>query len=184
MRGAEAVVSRITFIGSAAVLKNRIRKNYRAGELDTLLRKRRTRAEARLLHKAKTAGVPCPTVLCVDEFAIIMTFIKGSRPKMAVAEAKTAGLYLGKLHNAGVIHGDFTPANLIKTAAGLQLIDFGLGFFSNDVEDMAVDVFTMLKALENEKSRAAFLNGYKSCSKYKEILTRLEVIGKRMRYSG
>jgi Kae1-associated kinase Bud32 len=183
IRGAEAKVSKIKFLNISAVLKDRIKKEYRAEKLDALLRTRRTRAEARLLHKAKIAGVPCPTILCVDEFSIIMTFLKGSRPKMAAAETRAAGAYLAKLHDNGVIHGDYTPANLIKTKQGLHVIDFGLGFFSNDIEDMAVDVFTMLKAIGKRKG-SDFLRGYRSCKKYAAVMKRMDAISKRMRYAG
>jgi N6-L-threonylcarbamoyladenine synthase/protein kinase Bud32 len=185
IRGAEALVKQIRFFEQDAVLKDRIKKIYREAELDALLRKRRTKAEARLLHKAKIAGVPCPTIFYVDEFSIIMNFLKGKRPAMDKKEAQTAGEYLAKLHNNGVIHGDYTPANLIRTATGLFVIDFGLGFFSNDIEDMAIDVFTMLKALGNKnKAAGEFLKGYKLCSKYAAVMGRVGDVSKRIRYAG
>ena len=162
------------------MLKDRIEKGYRVTELDKLLRKRRTKAESRLLHKAKIAGVPCPTVLYVDDFSIIIGFLDGKRPKMTAAETKTAGRYLGKLHNSGVIHGDYTPANLIKTKKGIFVIDFGLGFFSTDIEDMAVDVFTMLKSIKRKKE---FLEGYKTCKRCSSVLKRVDAIRKRVRYA-
>lgn len=117
----------------------------------------------------------------IDEFSIIMSFLEGKRPGMSCEEAETAGNYLAKLHDNGIIHGDYTPANLIKTRQGLYVIDFGLGFFSNDIEDMAVDVFTMLKAMDK---REEFLKGYSKSKHYKSILKRVDDIGKRMRYSG
>jgi Kae1-associated kinase Bud32 len=180
IRGAEAVVTKTSFLGKPAVLKDRIKKTYREEHLDNLLRKRRTRAEARLLHKAKKAGVPCPTVLCMDEFSITMSFLEGKRPGMGGKEAEKSGNYLAKLHNNGIIHGDYTPANLIKTKKGLSVIDFGLGFFSTDIEDMAVDVFTMLKSINKKQE---FLKGYRKSKRYNSILKRVEDIRKRMRYS-
>jgi N6-L-threonylcarbamoyladenine synthase/protein kinase Bud32 len=110
-----------------------------------------------------------------------MTLAKGKRPKMTQKESKVAGAYLSKLHNAGIIHGDYTKANLILTKEGLVVIDFGLGFFSKETEDKAVDVFTMLKSLENGPSRKAFLSGYSS-SGNKAVVGQLENIRKRMRY--
>jgi len=180
IRGAEAVVSKTTFLGNPAVLKNRIAKTYREKHLDELLRKRRTRAEARLLHKAKKAGVPCPTVFYIDEFSITMSFLEGKRPAMNIHESEMAGNCLAKLHDNGIIHGDYTPANLIKRGKELYIIDFGLGFFSTDIEDMAVDVFTMLKSI---KKKEEFLKGYRKSKKYNLILKRVEDIKKRMRYS-
>ena len=56
---------------------------------------------------------------------------------------------LAALHKADIIHGDYTPANLILESGGRRMfvIDFGLGFISNDIEDKAVDVFTMMRAI-------------------------------------
>lgn len=162
------------------MLKDRIAKTYREKHLDELLRRKRTRAEARLLHKAKKSGVPCPTVFYVDEFSITMSFLEGKRPGMSREEAKTAGSYLAKLHDNSIIHGDYTPANLMKTGKNISVIDFGLGFFSTDIEDMAVDVFTMLKSI---KQKEEFLKGYRKSKRYGPILKRVEDIKKRMRYS-
>jgi len=183
MVGAEAVVRKTRFLSRDCVVKNRIRKNYRVRQLDELLRKMRTKNEARLLHKAKAAGVLCPTVLCVEDFSITMTFITGKRPKMDARISKKAGEYLALLHNNSIVHGDYTPANLLKAKNNLFVIDFGLGFFSNDVEDFAVDVFTMLKAID-QKRHKDFLEGYSKCAKYNAVLKRLGDISSRMRYGG
>ncbi|MEM3422359.1 MAG: KEOPS complex kinase/ATPase Bud32 [Candidatus Bilamarchaeaceae archaeon] len=181
-RGAEAVVTNSKFIHRDVVIKERIEKRYRNKNIDSMLRKSRTKAEVRLLHRAKCAGVPCPTVLCVEDFSLIMTRINGSRPRMTEAQAKMAGKYLALLHNNGVIHGDYTPANLLASGKSLYVIDFGLGFFSRDVEDMAVDVFTMLKSLK-VKRRKSFLVGYRACKQYNAVIKRLDDISKRMRYA-
>jgi len=222
MRGAEAKVSRKKIIGINAVVKTRVPKKYRVAELDRKLRAERTRSEAKLLHKAKLAGVDCPAVLEVGEFEIIMSLIRGKRPKMNESEAKEAGMILAKLHSADIIHGDYTPANLIvstdnklektknqqsnletdKTKNGkneikmdassdtrdnekMFVIDFGLGFISNDVEDKAVDVFTMLRAIGKNKKKVweSFLKGYSNYSRYEEVMRRVEVVEKRVRYA-
>lgn len=182
MRGAEAVVTKGRLLGCDVVFKERIKKSYRIRELDERLRRERTRAEARLLHKAKVAGVDCPVVLEVEEFRLTMSFIHGDRPGMDVREARKAGEMLAELHKADIIHGDFTPANLIKEKK-LYVIDFGLGFFSSDIEDKAIDVYTMLKALD-ELAGAAFIEGYKTRNpKHKTILKRVEQVKKRVRYA-
>ena len=80
MRGAEAMVRKTLLLGKDVVVKERIKKTYRIKEIDEKLRRERTRAEARLLHKAKLAGVDCPTVFEVEEFAITMNFVDGERP--------------------------------------------------------------------------------------------------------
>jgi Kae1-associated kinase Bud32 len=183
MRGAEAVLCRKTLLGAGAVVKSRIPKTYRLRELDERLRAERTRSEARLLHKAKLAGVKCPTVLEVWDFDITMSFIEGERPAMAPADARDAGEALAKLHSADIIHGDFTPANLIRGGDALWVIDFGLGFVSNDIEDRAVDVFTMMRSLESAASKEAFLEGYKAYPKAGSVLGRVKEVEKRVRYA-
>jgi Kae1-associated kinase Bud32 len=199
MRGAEAVLKKSKFLGRDILVKERIRKTYRIKELDEKLRRERTRQEAKLLHRAKIAGVECPTVLFLEEFSIGMTRLMGKRPKMDGKEAQIAGGILAKLHNADIIHGDFTPANLIivkrnkggllgvkhfrgeRPPEGLFAIDFGLGFFSSDIEDKAIDVLTMLKSI---KRGDEFLRGYGKISKqFGKIKERVEEIKKRARYA-
>ena len=183
MRGAEAVVSESKIIGIPVVIKDRIPKTYRVKQLDVKLRTERTKREARLLNKAKSIGVPCPTVLEVSEFKIAMTKINGKRPDLLRNKkiAKVAGQYLAKLHSADIIHGDYTPANLIETRSGLFVIDFGLGFNSFDIEDKAVDILTMLKAIP-EGAQKAFVAGYAKYTKAKSVLNRVEEVKKRARY--
>jgi TP53 regulating kinase and related kinases len=183
MRGAEAVLSPARIIGRDCLVKNRIPKAYRIAELDKRLRSERTRMEARLLHKAKLAGVRCPTVLEVTEFGIAMERLEGGRPAMAEAECVAAGEMLALLHAADIIHGDFTPANLLAEGKTLSVIDFGLGFISNDVEDKAVDVFTMLRAIESGEGRGAFISGYSSSPKADAVLARVKDVEKRVRYA-
>ncbi|MFH0737558.1 MAG: KEOPS complex kinase/ATPase Bud32 [Candidatus Micrarchaeota archaeon] len=191
MRGAEAVLSKKILLGRQCVVKERLPKGYRATELDRRLRMERTRGEARLLHKAKLAGVDCPTVYEVDDFRITMGFIGGSRPAMDEGDAEGAGRMLAKLHKDDIIHGDFTPANLILSDKRLYVIDFGLGFISKDIEDKAVDVFTMLRALgdgrgkgkSRERAEEAFLSGYDSYEKAPSVLKRVKDVEKRVRYA-
>lgn len=167
-------------------MKGRIPKRYREGALDAKLRSERTRGEARLLHKAKLAGVMCPTVLEVGEFEITMSFVDGERPGMDALESREAGRILARLHEADIIHGDYTPANLILAGAHggkegtLHVIDFGLGFVSRDIEDKAVDVFTMLRAIAEKD---AFIAGYCSYGRAREVLKRVEGVEKRVRYA-
>lgn len=201
MRGAEAVVGIDRIIGRKAVRKSRIRKGYRSEQLDIRLRSERTRVEARLLNRAKAAGVRCPTVLYVGDFDIVMSYIEGRRPEMGPADSREAGRILAALHQADIIHGDFTPANLIVsgkagskgTAKGGRLkmnrggsfhvIDFGLGYVSDDIEDKAVDVFTMLRALGKGGAKDAFIEGYKAYAKAGKVMERVGEIEKRVRYA-
>lgn len=175
-------------LGRRAVVKSRIPKKYREPGLDRKLRAERTRGEARLLHKAKLAGVPCPAVLEVAEFDITMGFVEGVRPGMDAGDAREAGRLLAMLHKADIIHGDYTPANLIRESSGrkpgaIHVIDFGLGFVSQDIEDKAVDVFTMLRAIEAKPGKDAFIAGYGSYAKAKEVLARVKGVESRVRYA-
>ncbi len=180
IRGAEAILRKSQLLGRQTVVKERVEKGYRARKLDEKLRRERTRGEARLLHKAKLAGVRCPTVLEVEDFEITMSFIAGKRPKMKKKETYECGKMLASLHEADIIHGDYTPANIIQSDKQLFVIDFGLGFVSKDIEDKAVDVFTMLRAI-SEKD--AFIKGYKSYAKAEAVLRRVKDVEKRVRYA-
>ena len=181
MKGAESIVRVSKFLGKKIVIKERIPKKYRSLELDTALRKTRTRIEARLLHKAKKAGVSCPLVWWVGDYTLYLSFIKGKQPHMDEKNAHDAGLILAKLHTADIIHGDYTQANLILDTE-LTVIDFGLGFFSNDVEDKAIDVITMRNTIQKEESKKAFLEGYKNYANASAVFKRLKLVESRVRY--
>ena len=64
--GAEARVTRGTFLGRDVVIKERYPRTYRVKELDDQLRKKRVRGEARLLIEARNAGVNTPRILDLD----------------------------------------------------------------------------------------------------------------------
>jgi Kae1-associated kinase Bud32 len=108
-----------------------------------------------------------------------MGFIGGARPEMGAADAREAGKTLAMLHAADIIHGDYTPANLIRGET-LYVIDFGLGFVSSDIEDKAVDVFTMLRAITQKE---AFIQGYRAYPKADAVLVRVKGVEKRVRYA-
>jgi len=185
-RGAEAEVYKGVFYGHPAVRKLRFPKEYRHPLLDIKIRRGRTRREARLLSMAKAARVPVPYVLYVDEdaCALIIEYIEGEllrrailklevehRQEQALKYIRLAGAYLGRLHDVGVIHGDFTTSNLILTPSGrLFVIDFGLGYYtgSKDPEDYAVELRVFSRGLEiyhfnyYQEYWSEFLSGYES----------------------
>jgi len=74
-QGAEAVL----YANKEQILKQRISKGYRHPELDMLLRKTRTRKEARVIEKIQSLKLPGPKLLsmCDREMKIKMEFIKG-----------------------------------------------------------------------------------------------------------
>jgi len=187
-RGAEGVLTRDRFLGLECVVKNRVRKGYRESELDAKLRTTRTRVEARLLHEAKRAGVRCPVVFSVSGSELIISFVKG-KPLRELLEEKLecaaylreSGEALARLHSAGIIHGDYTTANIIISQDKVWVIDFGLGEFTNDLEEKAVDVLLMKRSLSKEDYEH-FLEGYRAYADSEKVLERLREIELRGRY--
>jgi HAD superfamily hydrolase (TIGR01549 family) len=124
-RGAEAEIRRGFFRGREAIMKRRVPKNYRNCELDLSLRRRRTKAEARLLGELKKIGIALPYLYDVDlkNSTIIMEEVRGKRVKEfldgdASIEKKgrvlaEVGELLGVLHKNGIVHGDPTTSNMI-----------------------------------------------------------------------
>ncbi|VVB57955.1 putative bifunctional tRNA threonylcarbamoyladenosine biosynthesis protein [Candidatus Anstonella stagnisolia] len=134
-KGAEAKLYTTTFCSMPALEKVRNPKKYRPSSLDEKIRRSRTKVEARLLSRAKDAGVLCPLVYSTSEFSITMEKLSGkifSGKRISHAHAKKFAQMLAALHSLHIIHGDFTPANLMDTKKGIAVIDFGLGFTSHD----------------------------------------------------
>jgi len=188
MKGAEAILKKTRVLTFPAVEKFRPSKSYRAPELDGKIRRERTRREARLLSRAKEAGVICPVVYEVSDFAIRMQFLKGEmlyhalrRRAIKPAEIAAAARILCALHSVGVVHGDFTPANLMNTRNGMAVIDFGLGSISNDNEDKGTDIATMQKAL-GSKTGEAFAAAYARAGGKPPVVRMAAEIEKRGRY--
>jgi len=185
MQGAEAVLFEERIAGIDAVVKERVAKGYRNQMLDMKLRKARTRSEVRLLHRVKEAGVPCPYVLEVGEFHFAMSRIPGdilARGGMNGRRAREAGKLLAKMHSVNIVHGDYTPANLMcKGSGAISVIDFGLGSFSVDEEDKATDIVTMRKAI-GEKLAREFVSGYLKGKGEQRIVQHAKSIEARARY--
>ena len=142
------------------VVKRRIEKSYRIKEIDEVLRKRRTRKEGKILSKL---GDVCPGVFLVDDknMEIVMDFVEGELVKDIVEKCDKklrkeimfkAGFNVGKMHSLDVVHGDLTTSNMIYDG-DVKLIDFGLGFASNKVEDKAVDIHLVRQALDSKHYR-------------------------------
>jgi Kae1-associated kinase Bud32 len=187
MKGAEAVLRRMRILGIPCVEKFRLRKDYRTVELDSKIRRERTRREARLLHAAKSAGAFCPAVLEVGEYFIRMEYLRGEmlyhalrRRKVRQGEISEAARILLQLHSANIIHGDFTPANLMGTRNGMAVFDFGLGSISTDNEDKATDIVTMKKALGAQGQR--FVSAYLASGGKPSIVRMVAEIEGRARY--
>ncbi|NCN98570.1 Kae1-associated kinase Bud32 [Candidatus Pacearchaeota archaeon CG10_big_fil_rev_8_21_14_0_10_35_219] len=188
-RGAEAII----YKEKNKVIKDRIKKSYRHSELDKRLRKRRTKAEVKIMKKISSI-IPCPSVLDTENNKITLQFIMGKKLSDNLEDldykkiCRQIGSSLAKLHNSGIIHGDLTTSNLILKKDKVYFIDFGLSFHSNRIEDKAVDLHLIKQALEakhskiHEKAFKSILQGYKKSKQYKETLARLQTVEKRGRY--
>lgn len=191
-QGAEAIIT----IKGTTVIKQRIPKTYRISEIDTKLRKLRTRSEAKLLQKAQ--GI-APKVLSMDEktMSITMDYLLGDLLKDVfdtLPENKRKALLhdlgkkIGYLHDQDIVHGDLTTSNIIVTKDGLRIIDFGLGLISKKPEDKAVDLHLLQQALHSKHYRhsvEAFkyvLEGYKTSQGHAAVLKQLEKVQKRGRH--
>jgi Kae1-associated kinase Bud32 len=190
-RGAEAELYLDRLVDRRVATKNRVSKGYRINEIDVPLRRSRTRGEASLLHSAKEAGVACPVIYEIGKFELKLSFIDGillrdfikdRRSREIGKVAEEVGRGLAKLHRRGVVHGDFTTANVMVSGIKVFFIDFGLGSFSKDAEEEAIDVLLMKKSLGNERLYRSFLSGYRQYEKYKEVMRQLVEIEKRGRY--
>jgi N6-L-threonylcarbamoyladenine synthase/protein kinase Bud32 len=146
-QGAEAVVDLAP--EDERVYKHRLVKPYRHPELDAKLRRRRTRSEARLTSEARRLGVPTPVVYDIDpvEATLDFEFVGESdlREMLTKPHVAAIGRHLARCHEAGFVHGDPTPRN-VRVAPDeaddgrAYLIDFGLGYYTDDIEDYAMDL--------------------------------------------
>lgn len=197
-RGAEAVLAIKKIHGKIVLSKKRTKKGYRGAALDSIIRKKRTRAEAKLI-RAGAASVRTPSIIRVDEGAaeIIMEFVEGKRMKEVLESEKKlcelTGREIRKLHDLGIIHGDLTTSNIIMSTKsggksarknGICFVDFGLGFFSNKPEDRATDLIVFKKTFNATHSKISggwelVMRGY---APEPEMLKKMEEIEKRARY--
>jgi len=201
-KGAEAVI----YLAEGRVLKDRISKSYRLTEIDTKLRRARTRREAKVIEKLNQIGLPGPKLLSMDDtkMQIEMSHITGPKVRDVLNTnpavlCNDMGKKIGLMHANGIIHADLTTSNMIlnksdetseKTAAQdeIYFIDFGLSFFSDKDEDKAVDLHLMDRALESKHYELypscweAVLEGYKQGNPNAEsVLKRLEKVEGRGR---
>jgi TP53 regulating kinase and related kinases len=201
-RGAEADVYSGDWAGEKAVFKFRKPLPYRLPELDLEIRSQRTVHEAQLLHESKSSGAKSPSLYYVStgESLIVMEAIAGPRLKSILQSAETDiasisadfGSAVGRLHSAGIMHGDLTTSNVIVNEAGVHLIDFGLAVRSVKVEDHAVDLRLIKETLIGAHSDIAsvvmksFLEGYAAvvgAKRAREVTRKLAEIERRGRYA-
>lgn len=198
--GAEAIIRLVEWRGKTAISKTRIPKPYRNTWLDQMLRSRRTKEEALLLHAAKHSGVNVPEVYFVDPGSseIVMEYVDGvllkdiQGHKLQRVVYKEVGENAARLHFGGVIHGDLTPKNIILVGEKTIMIDFGLSFISNRLEDRAEDLHLLKQSIRSSGMSSPLrrfddvLCGYESVAGSKELLRttkQIAEIERRGRYA-
>ena len=202
-KGAEASLYLEYWNKRKVVMKRRHPKKYRIPELDLLIRSQRTLHEPNIIHNAKKAGVPTPTIFMVDiaDANIIMEFIEGKQIKEVLDGlskekrlnlCKLIGDLIGRLHRNGIIHGDLTTSNMILTPYGkVVFVDFGLSERSIELEPMGVDLHLMKRTLQSTHYKyakecfKAVMDGYEEAlgqEKTKKVTIKIREIEKRGRY--
>jgi N6-L-threonylcarbamoyladenine synthase/protein kinase Bud32 len=218
-KGAEANIYLNQWIDEIAIKKDRISKNYRIKELDEKLRRKRTKNEAKLLTYVKELGIKTPVIYDIDlenknivmekiESNLLSDILNDSNlPSHSFNESinynkikednniitifEDIGKTIAILHNGNVIHGDLTSSNIFLDINYKPiLIDFGLGKFSDLLEDKITDILAFKKSLEtfnysiNKNLFDIFLKGYTSKSKdnINKINNKIIEIQKRGRY--
>lgn len=193
-QGAESKI----ILKQGIIEKIRVKKSYRVKQLDELLRKHRTRIEAKMLRKAREAGVLTPKIIEVDEknSTIKMEFLKGISVRDYLHHSydakicKQIGIYVARLHQASIAHGDLTTSNMIISKGKLYFIDFGLAQHTNRIEDFAQDLLVLKECLISTHTSIAnkcwrqIINSYrKNFIKAEQVLKKIEEIERRGRYT-
>ena len=202
-KGAEASLYLEEWHNRKVVMKRRLPKRYRIPELDNMIRSQRTIHEPHIIHKAKEAGVPTPTIFMVDvaDANIVMEFVEGKQVKEvldAVSKDERLSLcmligkMIGRLHKNGIIHGDLTTSNMILTPYGkVVFVDFGLSERSIELEPKGVDLHLMKRTLNSTHYKhakecfKAVMSGYADAvgaEEAKKVTAKIREIEKRGRY--
>lgn len=203
-QGAEALVFKTN---AHEIVKFRPVKSWRLPELDTQLRKRRTTQEARVLDKLLANGVMVPRLLRSEPVngLLYLEIIEGDSLKKftwdrAIGDSEVLRMYakygelVAKMHAIQVCHGDLTTSNAMVRGDELVLIDFGLSQQQASVEDKAVDLYVLERAIQSTHPLEAsmllneiFMPAYSRAAeelkdKFRDdVLERLQVVRQRGR---
>jgi TP53 regulating kinase-like protein len=202
-RGAEASLFLEDWQDRKVIMKRRLPKKYRLQAIDEKIRTYRTVHESQLLHYAKEAGVPTPTIFMVDlvDSKIVMEFVEGKQVKQILNDlsseerrslSRRIGELIGHLHHHAIIHGDLTTSNMILTPSGkVVFVDFGLGEITHELELRGVDLHLMKRAFQSthfryaEECLEAVLEGYAAVvgvEMTEKVSGKIREIEKRGRY--
>ncbi|XP_067645279.1 EKC/KEOPS complex subunit TP53RK [Eurosta solidaginis] len=185
-QGAEGRLYVSEYNGVKCLVKERFVKNYRHMDLDTQITRNRIKAETKAATRCKNAGILAPRILHADlntrkiymeyfENAItakdyiqrVVQEYKDSSDEVLNEFCTRIGSIIGKLHRNNIIHGDLTTSNILINPKGddilkqyeIALIDFGLSHYNQGVEDKAVDLYVLERALLSTHSEQPYLFG-------------------------
>ncbi|MEM2936377.1 MAG: Kae1-associated kinase Bud32 [Candidatus Bathyarchaeia archaeon] len=202
-KGAEANLYLEEWHGRKVILKRRLPKGYRLPTLDSEVRSQRTVHEPQIIHEAKEAGVPTPTVYMVDvaNATIIMEFVEGKQVKEILNSlpreerlrlCRHIGNLIGRLHGHSIVHGDLTTSNMILTPhSRVIFLDFGLSERSKSLEARGVDLHLMKRALQSthftyaKECFSEVMAGYAEAlseAEAEKVLEKIKEIEQRGRY--
>ena len=204
-KGAESDIVKKSYFGKDAILKKRVSKSYRIKEIDDKIRRMRTKSEAKLISDIKSCGVKSPVLYDVnlDDKSILMEEVHGNLLKNVMDDlsaderfnlAKVIGHNIGLMHNNDIIHGDITSSNMIIDDNGdFVFIDFGLGGYSDLIEDKATDLLVLKKSFQSIDYDIAsetfewiidgYINTYSDDLSKNEIKNKIKDIESRGRYT-
>lgn len=216
IQGSEAKIYEGKYLEKEAILKERFQKKYRHVELDKILTAERTRAEVRALNRCFDIGVKCPAVYFADlqTGCIILEKINNATTvKELLIEyyekegvdgitslstlAHKIGSVIALMHKNSLIHGDLTTSNMLlkkddvsniflEKPFDLFMIDFGLSKRDVVIEDKAVDLYVLERAISSSHPDSddffkAIMKGYLSVGQANAVLNKLEEVRQRGR---
>ncbi|MBN2094909.1 MAG: Kae1-associated serine/threonine protein kinase [Candidatus Aenigmarchaeota archaeon] len=185
-QGAEA---KVYLTDENKILKERVKKSYRITELDSFLRKTRTKKEAKIISDAKRLGLNAPVIFDTTDFTIEMELIEGKKLKDILTNdnsgkfCRKIGLAVSKMHDGSLVHGDLTTSNILVKEEEIYFIDFGLSIETKSLEQKAADLLTLFQNFQSVHPDVEcwkhFLEGYRNQEK---VLQTFEKMLKRRRY--
>jgi len=185
-QGAEA---KVYLTEDNKILKERVSKSYRIVQLDTYLRKTRTKKEAKIMSDLKRLGLKAPIVYDAKDFSIEMENIEGEKLKDILSQknareiCRKIGHYVSVMHKGNIIHGDLTTSNILVKGGEIYFIDFGLSVETKSLEQKASDLLTLYQNFQSVhpdiKAWKYFLEGYQ---RQDEVLKTFGKMLKRRRY--
>ena len=216
IQGSEAKIYEGKYLEKDAILKERFQKKYRHVELDKILTAERTRAEVRALNKCFDIGIKCPAIYFADlqTGCIILEKIPNAMTikellteyyqKEGIAGitslsplAHKIGSVIALMHQNSLIHGDLTTSNMLikkedvsniflQKSFDLFFIDFGLSKRDVVLEDKAVDLYVLERAISSshpnsEDFFSVIMKGYLSIGEANAVLNKLEEVRQRGR---